>query len=126
MAGIRPVETWKYTAASPTPIRLGPRSGTPCRLAPWQVMHEVSYNCLPVRSRADLSSSATATCGVGVKVEAKPPATTSAISSSKPAETRRRNLRRARFLAAVSFTGSTLTCCAPFTGLGWVFGPSGI
>ena len=42
IAGMRPVDTWKYTAASPTPIRLGPRSATPCRLAPWQVMQDVS------------------------------------------------------------------------------------
>jgi hypothetical protein len=36
--GMRPLETWKYTAASPTPIRLGPRFSTPCRFEPWQLM----------------------------------------------------------------------------------------
>ena len=35
---MRPVETWKYTAASPTPMRLGPRPSTPCRFEPWQLM----------------------------------------------------------------------------------------
>jgi hypothetical protein len=46
-AGIRPVLTWNSTAAEPTPMRLGPWSGTPCALRPWQVMHVVSNNCLP-------------------------------------------------------------------------------
>src|SRR5690242_431490 len=94
MAGIRPVDTWKYTAASPVPIRLGPRSGTPCRLAPWQDTQDVSNSCLPVRSSADCDSSATATCGVGVSVAATPPATARPINSSRPADNRRRSRRR--------------------------------
>src|SRR5580693_7469833 len=95
MAGIRPVDTWKYTAASPTPIRLGPWSVTPCRLAPWQDTQEVSNSCLPVRNSAELFSSATATWGEGVSTAASPPATVSAISSSRPPDNRRRKRRRA-------------------------------
>jgi len=34
--GIRPVLTWKSTAAAPTPIRDGPFS-VPSALTPWQV-----------------------------------------------------------------------------------------
>src|SRR3984957_9810147 len=99
MAGIRPLDTWKYTAASPTPIRLGPRSGTPCRLAPWHVTHEVSKSCLPVRSSAEDDSSATATWGVGVNTAAIPPAAERATNSSIPADKRRRRRRRARSLS---------------------------
>ena len=32
--GMRPVPTWNSTAAEPTPMRLGPRSGTPWALRP--------------------------------------------------------------------------------------------
>src|ERR1700677_3161873 len=99
MAGIRPLDPWNETAASPTPIRLGPRSGTPCRLAPWQVTHEVSKSCLPVRSSAEDDSSATATCGLGVKTAASPPAVAKATTRSSPAENRRRRRRRARSLS---------------------------
>src|SRR6185312_10420003 len=79
--------------------RLGPRSGTPCRLAPWQVTHEVSKSCLPLRNSADDDSSATATCGLGVRTAASPPATTRANTSSSPADSRRRRRRRARSLS---------------------------
>ena len=40
--GIRPELTWKYTAPSPVPMSDGPRSSTPCRFAPWQVMQATS------------------------------------------------------------------------------------
>src|SRR5262245_14495396 len=36
LPGIRPVLTWKSTAAAPTPIRLGAWE-VPCALMPWQV-----------------------------------------------------------------------------------------
>src|SRR5262249_32339397 len=47
LAGIRPVATWKDTAAWPTPSRLGPRPCTPCRLAAWQAMQALRYSCSP-------------------------------------------------------------------------------
>ncbi len=36
LAGMRPVDIWKSTAAAPAPIRLGP-SDWPCASRPWQL-----------------------------------------------------------------------------------------
>ena len=99
-AGIRPEETWKYTAASPTPMRLGPRSCTPCKFAPWHVMHDVSYSCLPSRIRAAESSLAVATCGAGVNAEARKPALINPIINTSAPVTRRRIFRWRRDFAA--------------------------
>ena len=46
-AGIRPVLTWKSTAAAPTPIRLG-ATGVPCASRPWQLeqfLAKISWPC---------------------------------------------------------------------------------
>src|SRR5262249_49987627 len=56
LAGIRPVATWKYTAAWPTPSRLGPRPLTPSRLAAWQAMQALRYSCSPRATSADGTS----------------------------------------------------------------------
>ncbi|BBX61968.1 hypothetical protein MSAS_11420 [Mycobacterium saskatchewanense] len=49
-----------------------------------------------MRSIAEEDSSATATCGLGVRMAARPPAIVRAISSSKPPDMRRRSRRRER------------------------------
>ena len=45
-AGIRPVLTWKSTAAAPTPIRLGPLT-VPCASRPWQLEQFWPNSALP-------------------------------------------------------------------------------
>src|ERR1043166_2177203 len=50
---MRPVTTWKYTLAPPTPARLGPRPGTPCAFRPWQVMQLLLNSCSPRWAEAD-------------------------------------------------------------------------
>ncbi len=45
-SGIRPVPTWKSTAAAPTPIRLGPAS-RPWAFSPWQVAQLAWNSFLP-------------------------------------------------------------------------------
>ena len=37
LAGMRPVDTWKSTAAAPAPIRLGAMPGLPWASRPWQL-----------------------------------------------------------------------------------------
>ena len=49
LAGIRPVLTWKSTAAEQTPIRLGAIPVTPCASRPWQVAHVSWKICWPLR-----------------------------------------------------------------------------
>ncbi len=43
---MRPVPTWKSTAAAPTPIRLG-ATLEPCAAMPWQVAQLASKSFLP-------------------------------------------------------------------------------
>src|SRR6478735_12608380 len=45
-AGIRPVPTWKSTAAAPTPIRVGPFE-VPSAARPWQLEQLSRNSCLP-------------------------------------------------------------------------------
>ena len=52
-SGMRPVPTWKSTAAAPTPARLGP-AAPPWALAPWQVAQLARKSFLPaLMSSAD-------------------------------------------------------------------------
>ena len=59
-AGMRPVPTWKSTAASPTPISDGPEPCTPWPCIPWQEEQEdwksflpsVSFSALAVEAEA--------------------------------------------------------------------------
>ena len=46
LAGIRPVLTWKSTAAAPTPTRLG-ACDVPWALTPWQEEHDWVNSSLP-------------------------------------------------------------------------------
>ena len=47
VAGIRPVLTWKSTAAEPTPIRLG-ATAVPWAWRPWQVAQVSAKICWPL------------------------------------------------------------------------------
>src|SRR3954452_18587419 len=95
-SGMRPVCTWKKTAASPTPISDGPRLGTHSRLSPWQVMQLRVYSSRPWASAADgeLPSAAWA----GAKTEYSAPVRIRPAISPARLATRRRclDLRRAR------------------------------
>ncbi len=46
LSGIRPVLTWKSTAAAPTPIRLGPVP-VPWAMKPWQLEQFCTNSCRP-------------------------------------------------------------------------------
>src|SRR5215217_595881 len=91
---MRPVCTWKYTDASPTPISDGPRLGTPSRFSPWQVMQLRLYSSRPAASAADslVSSAAWA----GAKTEYSAPVSTSAVIRPATLASRRRDLDRRR------------------------------
>src|SRR3954465_1673635 len=91
---MRPVCTWKKTAASPTPMSEGPRLGTPWRFAPWQVMQLFSYSCRPAASAADsvVSSAAWA----GAKTEYRAPVSTRPTIRPATLARRRRCLDRRR------------------------------
>src|SRR3954469_13128266 len=98
--GMRPVCTWKWAAASPTPIRDGPRLGTPSRFSPWQVMQLRSYSWRPAASAADWPVSSAACAGANTEYRA--PVSTSAVIRPAMLARRRRCLerRRARARAA--------------------------
>src|SRR6201990_2973097 len=46
-SGMRPVPTWKSTAAAPAPIRLGATPLLPCASSPWQLAQETANRSLP-------------------------------------------------------------------------------
>src|SRR3954463_9964788 len=113
---MRPVCTWKYTAASPTPMSDGPRPSTPWRFEPWQVMQLCSYSCRPAASAAD-SLSSSAACA-GAKTEYVAPVSTRA--RRRPAtlamrrrcfERRRARARRTGFPEADSASSSGASDC---------------
>jgi len=60
--GIRPVDTWKSTAAAPTPTRDGTPL-VPCAFAPWHVAQLAWNSFLPVSMSAVLTVSALAVLG---------------------------------------------------------------
>src|SRR3954469_2567780 len=93
-SGMRPVCTWKKTAASPTPIRDGPRLGTPSRFSPWQVMQLRSYSWRPAASAADWPVSSAACAGANTEYRA--PVSTSAVIRPATLARRRRCLERRR------------------------------
>ena len=83
-AGMRPVLTWKSTAAAPTPIRPGAMPFWPCAPIPWQVAQSCRKMVWPWLIWAEL-----ATTG-GAAVAPSPPPVIDAYS----APTRRRPRRR--------------------------------
>src|ERR1700755_1084839 len=48
---MRPVDTWKSTAAEPTPIRLGPEP-VPAAVSPWQVEQPCRWRARPALTAA--------------------------------------------------------------------------
>src|SRR5215218_10434786 len=93
--GMRPVCTWKYTAASPTPMSDGPRLGTPSRFSPWQVMQLVSYSSRPAASAAD-GVSVSSAAWAGAKTEYRAPVSTRPVMRPATLASRRRCLERRR------------------------------
>src|SRR5215207_4288763 len=91
---MRPVCTWKYTAASPTPISEGPRLFTPSRFSPWQVMQLRSYRSRPAASAADSDDSSAAWAGENTEYRA--PVSTSAVIRPATLARRRRCFERRR------------------------------
>src|SRR5690349_4465854 len=91
---MRPVCTWKKTAASPTPMSDGPRLGTPSRLEPWQVMQLFSYSCRPAASAADSEVSWAAWAGANTEYRA--PVSTRPTMRPATLASRRRCLERRR------------------------------
>src|SRR5947209_5713757 len=83
-AGMRPVPTWKSTAAEPTPTRLGP-SLEPCPLAPWQLAQPTEYSFLPSLMARDCAESSACAFGAGASAAYSPPVAASARSRTTSA-----------------------------------------
>src|SRR4051812_41759646 len=97
---MRPVCTWKKTAASPTPISEGPRVGTPPRFEPGQGMQLFSYSWRPAATAADSEVSSAARAGANTEyrapVSTRPTMRPPALASRRRClERRRRRARRA-------------------------------
>src|SRR3712207_3474666 len=92
---MRPVWTWKYTAASPTPMSDGPRLGSPSRFSPWQVMQLRSYSSRPAASAADSVVVSSAACA-GANTEYRAPVSTREAMRPATLASRRRCLERRR------------------------------
>src|SRR5689334_9534047 len=95
---MRPLETWKYTAAPPTPISDGPWPVMPCRFAPWQVMQLTLNRFWPAAMSWALVVVSLAP-DEAAKAAYAPPIDTSAASRMTPAANLRRRPGRARLRA---------------------------
>ena len=97
--GIRPVPTWKSTAAAPTPTRDGPYWPpfavlTPSAFLPWQEAQPTRNSALPL---ATMSSSALLVWAVaGVRAAYIPPVSSSPRSRTSGAATRLRRPAESR------------------------------
>ena len=92
LSGIRPVLTWKSTAAAPTPMRLGPVS-VPWAMYPWQLEQFCTNNCRPRLVSRWEAAGADAEAGLLWVVNAAYPTPTAMSPSSTtayPATGRRR------------------------------------
>src|SRR5882757_2684831 len=78
-AGMRPVPTWKSTAADPTPTRLGP-SELPWPDVPWQLAQPTEYSFLPCSMARDWAESSAFASGAGASAAYTPPVAASAKS----------------------------------------------
>src|SRR4051812_22500235 len=83
-AGIRPVPTWKSTAAEPPPTRLGP-SELPWPDMPWQLAQPTEYSFLPCSMARDCAESSACALGAGASAAYSPPEATSAKSRTTSA-----------------------------------------
>src|SRR5450759_185875 len=72
-SGIRPVPTWKSTAAAPTPARLG-ATLVPSAWRPWQVAQLARNSFLPAVT--SFAAAAAACAGPGARREYSPPVAT--------------------------------------------------
>ena len=93
-AGIRPVPTWKSTAAAPTPIRRRARSCVPWALRPWQVAQLARKSFLPLSIDAGVAPwrrrpAVGAGCGVSAAGERAGPRAGAARASADDAGGRR-------------------------------------
>src|SRR5882724_190403 len=79
LAGIRPVLTWKSTAAAPTPIRLG-ASEVPCASGPWQLEQFAAYRSEPLAIDAELGPETGAAAAPDPVRNAYPPPRATSIS----------------------------------------------
>src|SRR5262249_52118502 len=93
-AGIRPVLTWKSTAAAPTPTRLG-ACAVPWALTPWQEEHDWVNSSLPwAMVWGDTGPGTAADAGLlgpGSAPEANPTVTSPSRTTAYPATGRRRS-----------------------------------
>src|SRR4051794_11524367 len=109
---MRPVLTWKYTAASPTPISDGPRLTTPSRFLPWQVMQVRSKIALPAASADDrVRVSSAAFAGANreytAPVRMRPTTRPATLASRRRCLDRRRARARTAGVPASSSSGAS-------------------
>ena len=79
LAGIRPVLTWKSTAAAPTPIRLG-ATEVPCASSPWQVAQFLAKRSAPLAIDSELGPETGAAAAPDPVRNAYPPPRATSIS----------------------------------------------
>ncbi|GAA2527483.1 hypothetical protein GCM10010407_17040 [Rarobacter incanus] len=80
--GIRPVLTWKFTAAAPTPIRDGATSVFPTASVPWQVAQFAWKSAWPAATSSEVAEVTSAVADDGANAEYAAPVKNSASVSS--------------------------------------------